>query len=102
MAPARRAAIPRATAWVMRSVPVTVTSTCGAQSAGPDSRKGFRWVAAALLTSTSIGPSSRSTRATAAPTAPSSRRSAPTAAAFTPSARASTAAASAPAEDAWW
>ena len=40
IAPARRAAILRATACVIRSVPETVTSTCGTQSAGVDSRNG--------------------------------------------------------------
>ena len=55
---------------------MTVTSTWGAQSSGVVSRNGLRWVAAALLTSTSIGPSSRSTRSTAAATAPSARMSA--------------------------
>ena len=38
MAPPLRAAMPRATACVMRSVPVTVTSICACQSADVESR----------------------------------------------------------------
>src|SRR5207302_8921959 len=88
----RRVAIRATTAWVISSVPLTVTSSWAAQSAGVDSKNRLRWVAAALLTSTPIGPSSRSTRSTAAATSGSTLRSARTARLLTPSARASLAA----------
>ena len=96
MAPDFRSAMQVATACVTCSVPVTVTSICGAQSVGVDSRKRCLRVAAELLTSTPIGPTPDSTRSTIAATATSSRRSAPTASAVTPSSCASAAAFSAP------
>ena len=96
MDPPSRSAIRRATAWVTRSMPVTVTSTCACQSAGAESRNRWRWVAAALLTRIEIGPSRFSTLTAASFTAASSRRSAWTAMALPPPAPTSAAAFSAP------
>ena len=81
---------------MIRSVPVTVTSIWAPQSAEVVSRKGLRWVAAALLTRTSMGPRASSTASTARATASSVRRSAATANARTPSVSASATAVSAP------
>ncbi len=99
MAPPPLAAIWAPTTWQIRRVPATVTSIWGAQSASVVSKKGFDWVAAALLTSTPIGPSSAVTRSTAASTEGRSVRSRCTAMALTPRARASAAASVAPAPD---
>ena len=99
MDPPSRLAIRRATAWVTRSMPVTVTSTWACQSAGAESRNRWRWVAAALLTRIEIGPRASSACETAESTAASSRRSAWTARALPPPAPTSAAAFSAPADD---
>src|SRR5579859_4016682 len=80
--PRPRPTIPGSTARQHRYAPSTLTSNTRHQSAGSSSQIGSASdepVMPALLTSTSMGPSSRSTRATMRPTESSSATSASTA-----------------------
>ena len=69
IAPDRPAATMRfATAWAQKQVPFRLTPSTKSQSLSRSSRNGMRGNTPALLTKTSIGPSSRSTAATIAST----------------------------------
>src|ERR1700730_1169347 len=92
IAPDRPAATMRfATAWAQKQLPFRLTPSTKSQSVSRSSRNGMRGNPPALLTKTSIGPSSPSTAATIASTSASRATSARTVSARRPPARISSA-----------